>query len=184
LVFDPINVEKHGLTYTTLSYLQTNIYIYIVPLQHEFFYVDPRIHVKMNRLKTIATWIPLILQLKNLHNSHVIIQALNTTSLHQHYENINHDHNLQMSHILCLLETRIHHASIEVHKFINWLKYSYISIHNGHGLMMMYDIHMHLDSFNTITSDGLKYIAAILIHEKQYIFCVCMKLIHVQFLHL
>jgi hypothetical protein len=119
LVFDPINVEKHGLTYTTLSYLQTNIYIYIVPLQHEFFYVDPRIHVKMNRLKTIATWIPLILQLKNLHNSHVIIQALNTTSLHQHYENINHDHNLQMSHILCLLETRIHHASIEVHKFIN-----------------------------------------------------------------
>jgi hypothetical protein len=35
----------------------------------------------MNRLKTIATWIPLIPQLKNSHNFHVIIQALNTTSL-------------------------------------------------------------------------------------------------------
>jgi hypothetical protein len=58
----------------------------------------------MNRLKTIATWIPLILQLENLHNFHVIIQALNTTSLCQHYENINHDHNLQMFHILCHIE--------------------------------------------------------------------------------
>jgi hypothetical protein len=62
----------------------------------------------MNRLKIIATWIPLILQLKNLHNFHVIIQALNTTLLCQHYEDINRDHNLQMSHILCLIKTKIH----------------------------------------------------------------------------
>ncbi len=32
-------------------------------------------------------------------------------------------------------------------------------MHNGHGLMMIYDIHMHLDSFNIITNDGLKCIA-------------------------
>jgi hypothetical protein len=32
--------------------------------------------------------------------------------------------------------------------------YSYISIHDGHRLMMMYDIHMHLDSYNTIISNG------------------------------
>jgi hypothetical protein len=88
-----------------------------------------------------------------LHNFHVIIQALNTTFLCQHYENINHDHNLQMSYILCLIETRIHHASINVHKFRNSSKYSYISIHDGHGLMMMHDIHVHLGFFNTITSD-------------------------------
>jgi hypothetical protein len=98
----------------------------------------------MNRLKTIAIWMSLIPQLKTLHNSHIIIQALNTTSLCQHYEDINHDHNLQMSHILCLIETRIHHASTKVHKFINSFKYLYISIHDGHRLMMMYDIHMHL----------------------------------------
>ncbi len=51
--------------------------------------------------------------------------------------------------------TRIHHASTNMHKFINSSKYSYISIHNSYGLMIMYDIYMHLDSFNTTTSDGL-----------------------------
>ncbi len=65
-----------------------------------------------------------------------------------------------MFHILCLTETKIHHASTNVPKFINSSKYSYISIHDGHGLMVMYDMHMHLDSFNTITSDGSKYIVA------------------------
>ncbi len=59
-----------------------------------------------------------------------------------------------MSHVLCRIKTRIHHASINLYKFINSLKYSDISIHDGNGLMMMYDIHMHLDSFNAITSDG------------------------------
>ncbi len=98
----------------------------------------------MNRLKIITNWIPLIPQFKNLHNYHVIIQPLNTFSLLQHYEDINHDHNLQMFHILCFIKTKIHHASTYVHKFINSSKYSYISIHDGHGSMMMYDIHMHL----------------------------------------
>jgi len=155
LVFDPTNVKKHGLTYITLSRIQTKEkLILLAPFQHEIFYVDPRVHVEMNRLKTIATWIPLSPQFKNLHNSHVII--LNTTFLRKHFENINHDHNLQMSHILCLIKTKIHHASTNVYKFINSSKYSYISIHDGHGLMMMYNIHMHLDSFNAIISDGSK----------------------------
>jgi len=82
LVFDHDNVEKHGLTYITLSHIeQKKNYFLLIPLQHEFFYVDPRVHVKMNRLKTITTWIPLIPQFKNLHNFHVIIQALNTIFL-------------------------------------------------------------------------------------------------------
>ncbi len=120
--------------------------------------MDPRVHVEMNRLKTIATCILLIPYLKHLHYSHVIIQVLNTTFQCQHYKDIKYDHNLQMSPILCLIETKIHHASIDVHKFINSLKYSYVSIHNGHGLMMMYDIHMHLNSFNIIIINGSKYI--------------------------
>jgi hypothetical protein len=124
------------------------------PLQHEFFYVNPKIHIEMNRLKTIATWKPLIPQIKKLHNFHVIIQALNIIFLCQHYEDINHDHNLQISHVLYLIETRIHHTLTNVNKFINSSKYTYISIHDGHGLMMTYDIHVHLDSFNTIFSDG------------------------------
>jgi hypothetical protein len=66
-----------------------------------------------------------------------------------------------MFHILCLIETKIHDTSTYVHKFINSSKYLYISIYDGHGLMMMYDIHMHLDSFNTIFNDGSKYITTI-----------------------
>jgi len=109
LVFDVINIKKNGLTYLTLSHIQIKEKLFLLaPFQHENLYVDPRVHIQMNRLKTVATWIPLIFQFKNLHNSHVIIQALNTTLLCQHYENINHDHNLKMSHILCLIETRIH----------------------------------------------------------------------------
>jgi hypothetical protein len=65
-----------------------------------------------------------------------------------------------MFHTLCLVDTRIHDALTNVHKFINSWKYSYISIHDGHGLMMMHDIHMHLDSFNIITNYGLECIAA------------------------
>jgi hypothetical protein len=150
LVFDPTNIKKHGLTYTTSSHIWTKENLFLLnPLQHENFYVDSRVHIEINRLKTTTTWIPLNPQLNNLHNSHVIMQALNKTFSWQHYKDINNDHNLQMFHILCLIETKIHHASIDVHKFINSSKYSYISIHDGHGLMMMYDIHMHLDSFNT-----------------------------------
>ncbi len=101
---------------------------------------------------------------------------MNITSLCQHYEDINHDHNFQMFHILCLIETRIHHALPYVHKFINSSKYSYISIHDGHGLMMMYDIHVHLDSFITITNGGSKYITIIFNTNTQktiYIVSVC-----------
>jgi len=89
-------LKKHGLTYTTLSHIWTkeNLFL-LIPFQHEIFDVDPRILIKLNRLKTIATWTPLILQLKNLHNFHVIIQALKTNSLCKHYEDINHDHNFQ-----------------------------------------------------------------------------------------
>ncbi len=77
-------------------------------IQHENVYVDSRVHLKMDRLKTIATWIPLIPQFKKLHNYHVTIQALNTSSLLQHYKDINHDHNLQMFCILCFIKTKIH----------------------------------------------------------------------------
>lgn len=43
----------------------------------------------MKRLKKIVTCIPFITQFKNLYRFHVIIQALNITSLiHQHYDHI------------------------------------------------------------------------------------------------
>jgi hypothetical protein len=59
-----------------------------------------------------------------------------------------------MSHILCISKTRIQHTLTDVHKFIDLSKYSYVSIHDGHGLMMMYDIYMHLDSLNVTTDNS------------------------------
>jgi hypothetical protein len=44
----------------------------------------------------------------------------------------------------------------QIYKFIE--VFIYFNPWSGHGLMIMYDIHMHLDAFNIITSDGLKYI--------------------------
>jgi len=56
---------EHGLAYITLSHIRTKEkLLLLIPLQHENLYVDPKIYIKMNRLKTIVTWIPLILQLK------------------------------------------------------------------------------------------------------------------------
>jgi hypothetical protein len=72
---------------------------------------------------------------------------LNTISLCQDYEDITHDHNCQMSHILCLVEIRIHHAPIDAHKFIISLKYSHVLMHDGHRLMIMDDIHTALGFF-------------------------------------
>jgi hypothetical protein len=56
--------------------------------------------MQMKRLKIIATWIPFIIQFNKLSFSHVIISTLNTIFFCQHYENINHDHNIQMSHLM------------------------------------------------------------------------------------
>jgi hypothetical protein len=85
--------------------------------------VNLKVKIEMKTLKTIMILIPFIPQLKNLDHFHVIVQALIMSFLCQHYENINHDHNSQMFHILYLIETNIHHASIDVHKFIISLKY-------------------------------------------------------------
>jgi len=65
LVFDSTNVKNHESTYTTLLHIQTKEKLFLLaPLQCEIFYVHQRVHVEMNILETIATWIPLILQLK------------------------------------------------------------------------------------------------------------------------
>jgi len=65
------------------------------------------------------------------------------------------------------------------HEFIIFLKYSYISIHDGHGLMMMYDIYMHITSFNIIINDGLEYIGTTFnINTRKEIHIVCVYRAH------
>jgi hypothetical protein len=56
---------KNGLTYITLFRIQTKEKLFLITIfQHENFYMNPKVHIEMNRLKTIATWIPVIPQLK------------------------------------------------------------------------------------------------------------------------
>jgi len=56
-------------------------------------------------------------------------------------------------HVLCILETRIQ-SSNDGHNFINTSKYSYISIFDGHGLIMMYNTQMFLHSYDVTTCNG------------------------------
>jgi hypothetical protein len=153
-------LKKHGLSYIIFSRIQTKEWLYLLtPLQHQNFHIDQCVVEKMNRLKTFANWTTFVPQLQNFYHLHVIIQALNTNSLWQHYRDINHDHNLQVSHVLCILQTRIQ-SSNDVQNFINILKYSYISIYDGHGLIMMYNAQMFLHSYYTTTCNVSKYILA------------------------
>jgi len=64
-----------------------------------------------------------------------------------------------MFHILCFIQnknTPCINICPHIYKFIE--VFIYILIHDGHGLVMMYDIHMHLYFLKTITNDGSKYI--------------------------
>jgi hypothetical protein len=91
LNFHLTNVKKYCLTYTTLSYILTKNKIKIIHLS--------------------PTW------------KFVSFSCKYTTfeynfSLTTLWRN-NYDHYFQMCHILYFIEIRIHHASIDVHKFIN-----------------------------------------------------------------
>ncbi len=89
----------------------------------------------MKRLTTFANWELLVPRLTKYHYSHIIIQNLNINSLHIHYQNFQHDHNLQTFHILCLQKTRITKTF-----HFGMTKYNHILyVFDNHGNIMMYD---------------------------------------------
>jgi hypothetical protein len=56
LVLDPTSVKKHCLKYIILFHIQTKENLYLLaPLQHQNFCVDSRIHIEIQKLKTIVT---------------------------------------------------------------------------------------------------------------------------------
>ena len=62
LAFDPTNVTKHGLTYTTLLHICTKEKLYLLaPFQSENFLVDKRVQLDMIRLTTMAICKPSVL---------------------------------------------------------------------------------------------------------------------------
>ncbi len=92
--------------------------------------------------------------IKNLHYFHVIIQTLNTTFLCNNMKTSIMTTTFECLTPYVLQKQKICHKSIDVHKLINASKYSYVSIHDDHGLIMIFDMHMHLNSFDTTISHG------------------------------
>jgi hypothetical protein len=101
LAFDPTNVCKHGLTYTTFSCVQKKDFFYLLqPLQMIFFQIDPSVVMEMCQLQTITQH-----DVHTFHDSHVVIYSFNTRSLLLHKNDVFSDYNLKIAHILCLDET-------------------------------------------------------------------------------
>jgi hypothetical protein len=109
----------------------------------------------MKRLTTFANWELLVPRLTKYHHSHIIIQNLNINSLHIHYQNFQHEHNLQTSHILCLQKTRIAKTCD-----FGTTKYNHILyVFDNHGNIIMYDNNVILQLYKTMTHTKSKYIA-------------------------
>jgi hypothetical protein len=104
-------------------------------LQYSNFHVDEHVIQEMKKLTTFANWELLVPRLKTYNLSHVIIQSRNINSLHKHYQDLQHDHNLQTSHTLCLQETKIEETSHFDKKNIIILIY----VFDNHNSAMMYD---------------------------------------------
>jgi hypothetical protein len=55
LSFDPTNVYKHGLTYTTFYHVKKKEFLSLLqPLQMNFFQIDPSVAMETCQLQTIA----------------------------------------------------------------------------------------------------------------------------------
>jgi hypothetical protein len=52
--------------------------------------------------------------------------------------------------ILCLIEIRLQSTSSEIHNFIDTSKYNYVSVFDGHEILMLYDGHMILHLLKNI----------------------------------
>ncbi len=121
-----------------------------------FQFIDECVIQETKRLTTFANWELLVPRLTKYRHSHIIIQNLNINSLHIHYQNFQHDHNLQTSHILCLQKQRIAKTF-----HFGTTKYNHILyIFNDHDNIMMYDNNVILQLYKTMTHTKSKHIAA------------------------
>ncbi len=106
--FFTINTRKLIMTKSKKQKPKNSICSHYQLIQFTSFqFIDECVIQEMKRLTTFANWELLVPRLTKYHHSHIIIQNLDINSLHIHYQNFQHDHNLQRSHILCLQKTRI-----------------------------------------------------------------------------
>ncbi len=85
----------------------------------------------------------------NLLDKHTIIQSLNTRFLLLHFQNIEMNHNLQTSHILCLNETKVKTQNKSSHQYSNRSKYKSIVTYGSQGIVycmtkVLYLIHVNM----------------------------------------
>jgi hypothetical protein len=108
LTFDPNGIHHHTLIYTTLFCVKEKENLYLLaPLVEANFKVDKCVSNEMQHFKTTSQWQLCVPYLQPFKKTHTIIQSLNTRSLSLHFQDIEMDHNLQTSHILCLNETKV-----------------------------------------------------------------------------
>jgi exonuclease III len=98
--------------------------------------------------------------LQPFRQSHTIIQSLNTRSLSLHFQNIETDHNMQTSHILCLNETKVKSQNESSHQHSNHSKYKSIVTYGSYGTMLLYGRFIVLDSCEFVTMFRLEFIVA------------------------
>ncbi len=84
---------------------------------------------------------------------------MNTRSLSLHFQNIETDHNLQTSHILCLNEIKVKTQKKSSHQYSNHSKYKSIVTYKGQGTMLLYDRSIVLDSCECVTMSRSKFLA-------------------------
>ncbi len=130
----------------------------LTPLVEASFKVDKYISNEMHRLKTTTQWQLCVPYLQPFKQTHTIIQSLNTRSLSLHFQNIEMDHNLQTSHILCLNETKVKTQNKSSHQYSNHSKYKSIVTYGSQGTMLLYDRSIVLDSCESIIIYGLEFI--------------------------
>ncbi len=116
----------------------------------------------MNRLAQKVSWELLVSRLKTYCHSHVIIQSLNIYSLHWHYYDMQHDHNLYKHY---LQETRVekHLILIKQNTII------YLSFDNYDNITM-HDNNVTLQSYETMACTKSEFIV--------HVFCINFILLH------
>ncbi len=151
LTFDPTNVYKHGLTYTTLSRVKKKDF---------FSNLSKCCHgdVSIVNHYMMGCILP---KPHTFCDSHVLIYFLNIRSLLLHKNDVFSNYNLKIAHILCFNETHFNTlTSNNTSLNVDTRTHSMISVNGQNGTMIIYDNFTTLSSHETFTSLLAEYIAA------------------------
>jgi len=146
---------------TTLSHVKGKKKLYLLAFLVEInFLIDKCVSNEMQCLKITIQWQLCVPYLQPFRQTHTIIQSLNTRSLSVHFQNIEMNHNLQTSHILCLNENKVKTQNKSSHQYSNHSKYKSIVTYGSQGTMLLYARSIVFDSCEFVTMFGSGFIVA------------------------